>query len=245
MMVGEVLLMRLGRRRGLWWKHRFVFRAKRRKNKKFNKILILALICLSFTYMTAFVNNRVKPIVIAMAEVRGKHIAIATMNKVIYERIDEYDVGYTDLVRLQTNAEGNITLMEANVVKINKLKSDIALRVQQEIENIDTSEISIPFGNIFSSDIFSGIGPYIPIRLLPVGNAHTDFKSSFEAAGINQTKHEISLIVESEVHVILPIFNTYSKVSTVVPIAQTIIVGKVPDQYVNIEGLGVLPYPNQ
>ena len=119
---------------------------------------------------------------------------------------------------------------------MNKIKSQLLLKVQDKIEDVKPKEVGIPIGNIINSHMFSGWGPIIPVRLISIGTINTDFKNSFEAAGINQTKHEISVEVTGKINILLPILSVSSEVVTTVPVAHTILVGDVPDQYINIEG---------
>lgn len=75
----------------------------------------------------------------------------------------------------------------------------------------------------------------MPLRLTLSGNVNADFKSSFESAGINQTKHQIYLNIHTSVYSFLPGFNTTTDVETNVPVAETIIVGAVPQVVANLK----------
>lgn len=229
--------MRLWRRRGFGrsFGYRLKFRKKRRK-RSFNIWLLVLLILVTIVFTISFFERRIRPTIISMAEVKAKHIAVSAINQVIYEQINEKNIKYSDLVTFQKDNAGQITALEANIVKMNQIKSDIAIRVQQKIFNMDTNRMDVPLSAALNSELLSGWGPRIPISIIPLGAAYTDFKSSFETAGINQTKHEIFLEVKSDVRILLPMISTDSKVTTTVPVAQTIIVGTVPQHYINVKG---------
>lgn len=238
--------MRIWRYRGFGRGFGYRIRFKRQKRqKRLSTALMIGLVFLLLLYAFSLFNQRIKPTILSMAEVRARYIATAAINRVIYEQINEQNLKYEDLITFQTNHEGQITALQANIIKMNQLKSDIAIRVQQEIFSIDSTLINIRVGNVINSEVLSGWGPKIPIRLMPIGSAQTDFTSSFEAAGINQTKHEISLVVKGRVKVLLPMMNSSAEVTTTVPVAQTIIVGIVPHQYINVEGSDIVPYPGE
>ena len=64
-----------------------------------------------------------------------------------------------------------------------------------------------------------------------VGSSEANFRNAFTSAGINQTKHQIILTVDVSVSILLPGFRTATKVSNSFIVAETVIVGTVPDTY--------------
>ncbi len=233
-------MMRMWRRRGLGFGFKYNLHFRRKNYRSFSLLLVMITVSLLTVFTFSYFEKRIKPTVSSMAEVKARYIAIASINHVVYQQINEDNITYEDLVFLEKNNDGYITALQANVVRMNQMKSEIAIRVQQEIAKVDSTEINIPIGNIVNGELLSGWGPRIPIQLMPLGSAETDFESSFESAGINQTKHEITIIVKSKVRVILPLITTDAEVVTTVPITETIIVGTVPHQYVNVEGTGIM-----
>lgn len=101
---------------------------------------------------------------------------------------------------------------------------------------LDKAEVTIPFGALLGSQLFSGMGPMIRVQLVPMGYALVDFESSFFDAGINQTKHQIDIVVNASFGMILATGNNNIEVKTSIPVAQTIIVGDVPNSYMSLEG---------
>jgi sporulation protein YunB len=117
---------------------------------------------------------------------------------------------------------------------MNSLASQVALTVQDTIKNMRTSEIKVPLGNIFGSQILGQYGPKIKINVTPIGRVNVDFFTEFEDSGINQTRHKIYLKVIAEVKTIVPFSSKNMVVESTIPIAETIIVGRVPENYVNV-----------
>ncbi len=192
-------------------------------------ILTLSLILYGFV----LVDKKIKPTVLAIAEVKAQEIASRAINQSIKTKITD-DIRYQDLYFIRTDSEGNVTLMQANTIMMNNLASEVALAVQDTIKNIRASEIRVPLGNIFGSQLLAQYGPTIRINVTPIGRVNVDFFTQFEQSGINQTRHKIYLVVKAQVKTIVPFSSTTIPVESTVPIAETIIVGKVPDNYINV-----------
>jgi sporulation protein YunB len=187
-------------------------------------------------YSFSVFDKKIKPTVLAVSEVHARYIASAAINKVVYDQVKKGNLKYEDLVTLQVDNDGKVTALQANILKMNEIKSDMALLIQEKISNIGTSQIKIPIGAMMNIEVLSSLGPNVPIKMIPIGSANTDFASSFNTAGINQTRHQITLIAKSRIRVLLPVMSADATVETTIPIAETIIVGNVPQQYFELQG---------
>ena len=125
--------------------------------------------------------------------------------------------------------------MTTNIVTANKLKSFLALSILTRITNVDGTELGIPVGNLTGISILAGRGPEIRVKVIPIGSVQTELSSQFVSAGINQTQHRIIMEVTSNVDIILPSETVSTTVSVNVVIAETVIVGSVPDSYAEIK----------
>ncbi|MEW9121562.1 MAG: sporulation protein YunB [Thermotaleaceae bacterium] len=154
------------------------------------------------------------------------------------------DIKYQDLIFIRTDTEGNVTMMQANTVMMNRLASEVALTVQDNIKQIKASSVNVPLGNVFGSQLLAQYGPKININVTPIGMVNVDFKTQFEQSGINQTRHKIYLVVNTQVRIIVPFSSNTTSVETSVPIAETVIVGKVPQSYIFVpenQMLNIMP----
>jgi hypothetical protein len=79
--------------------------------------------------------------------------------------------------------------------------------------------------------LLAGRGPLITVKMQSVGSSTARLVNRFTSAGINQTKHQILLNVDVYVSILLPGFTTATKVSNSFTVAETVIVGSVPDSY--------------
>lgn len=203
--------------------------------------IIFSLLIIIYGFM--IVDKKIKPTVLAIAEIKANEIASKAINESIYSKITD-DIRYQDLYFIRTDSEGNVTLMQANTIMMNKLASEVARTVQDTIRNMKSPSIRVPLGNIFGSQLLAQYGPKININVTPIGKVNVDFTSEFQESGINQTRHKIYLIVKAQVKTIVPFSSSKILVETKVPIAETIIVGRVPNNYINVpkeEFMNIVP----
>ena len=198
--------------------------------------LLLILGCLMLAALLVFIliDAGIKPAIIAMSEAKVEYIAVLAMNNAV-NKIMGSNIKYTDLTDVLTDKNGKITMIQYNTILINTLARDTSTLEQDEIKTLGAEGITVPLGSITNSKLLSGRGPDIKVRIIPVGSVSTDFSDEFIQAGINQTRHKIYLELKTQVRIIVPLGSDIINVSTRVPITDTIIVGDVPDSYVNVD----------
>ena len=197
------------------------------------RALWLFLICL-FAAVTFFsLELKLRPIVRAYAEGRARYVAIKVINEAVQEELETQDI-YDSLLHLEKGSDGNVIALKTEPVKMNRLKSAIISRIGEKLNASGSVEIRIPIGNMINGELFSGRGPRISVLLQMVNNVNAVFVSEFEHAGINQTMHRILIDVTVGMNVILPGGSSYFEITTEMSIAETIIVGDVPETYTDI-----------
>lgn len=204
-------------------------------NKKSKKsyFLIVGIFVLLIYSFTIFDRN-VKPTLLALTEIKAKSIATQAINQAVQDEIKD-DMKYEDLIKVSYNNDGKVSIIQANTILMNQIASEIALGVKDNIKKISNiSEIKIPLGNTINSQILSQYGPKITVKIVPKGSVKVDFATEFEESGINQTIHRVYLTINVSVRIIVPLAADTANISSTVPIAETIIVGDVPQSYVNI-----------
>lgn len=200
-------------------------------NKKKRIIILSVLIAILVIYIFVIIDRNVKPTVLAISEVQARVIATQIINDAVKENIND-DIRYQDLIYIQYDNNGKVTLMQANTILMNDIASDVASEVQEKMKKISMSTIKIPLGNVIDSNIITG--PKISIKIVPQGSVSVDFATEFEESGINQTRHMIYLIITSDVRIIAPLASDTVRVSVNVPIAETVIVGEVPKSFLKL-----------
>ena len=157
-------------------------------------------------------------------------------NDAISRQIEEGSIRYDRIVFFEKDVNGKITALKTNIGEINRLKTDILGIINEEILALDTSDIGIPLGSLFLPELLSGKGPVIPVRILSIRNSDATFSSDFSQAGINQTIHQVIMEVSVDVAILVLGETDSFTVTSQVVVAQTVIVGEVPDTFLHTGG---------
>jgi sporulation protein YunB len=200
-----------------------------RRLKKHRKWIVIILLILVFVgYL--MIDNAMRPSILSLTEARLRAIGVKAMNEAVQETIGN-GVVYTDLINIEKDNEGKITLVSANTAMMNNLAAQTANCAQDKILNIGEQGISIPIGTIIGGQLLSGRGPSINVRIEPVGSVTTEFMTEFEDAGINQTRHKIFIVLTATVRIVVGNVSQSVDISSQVLISDTIIIGDVPQSY--------------
>ena len=195
---------------------------------------ILAILFLLVTvFLCICAMAELKPILTNLATARVSNTVTGIVNRSVNETVFSGGVDYDTLISFEKDAEGRITAVKSNMAEINRLQSAILDDVLTKLSETSTRELAIPIGTLSGSALFSGRGPSIKIKMQSVGSSSARFENAFSAAGINQTKHQIMLIVDVNVSILLPGFTTVTRGSNTFAVAETVIVGSVPETYTN------------
>ena len=207
------------------------FYYRRRLDRRALLRVLALLLAVSLLALTLTATARMRPLLESLATTRVSN----TVNRIIFEAVNEAiqngDISYERLISLEKDSEGKITAVHSNMAAFNRLQAQILDIILAKIDQVSARELSIPIGTLTGSALLAGRGPRIRVRMESVGSSTARFNNRFESAGINQTKHQIILEVEVSVAILLPGFTTATKVSTAVTVAETVIVGAVPDTY--------------
>lgn len=179
-----------------------------------------------------FINVNLRPVLIGLATARVQSMAAKTMNDAILDVVAG-DYGYDSLIHVRAT-ESKVYLLQANSARLNLLAADCANAAQSRIAEMGDQGLSIPVGTVSGIPLLAGKGPRITMRFTPAGAVKSSFDSEFRSAGINQTLHRINLKLTATVRVILPGESHTLQVDAEAPIAESIIVGEVPQAYTNV-----------
>ena len=207
-----------------------MFRRRRKVQPLFLLLIVLVLILGSFFLMELILRNTL----ISLAEAQAKWRATEAIHTAVLEEIGS-ETAYEDLVHIEKDNNNRIIFMQANIIKLNRLTSSVAVNIQRQFQELETEEFDIPLGQLTDSMLLASYGPHVNYKLLPVGTIEVTPEDSFQEAGINQTRHKIYLNVTSRMKVVIPFIGSEVKVNLKVPIADAIIVGEVPTTYLEFD----------
>lgn len=174
----------------------------------------------------------------ADAEARAR--AADIINSVVLEEFSK-DFKYDDIITVEKDKEGSIIMIRADTIKMNKIASETAMKAQKGIRDSMNFYVKLPLSYIFKSNILSNYGPNIGVKIEPTGFIETKYISDFESVGINQTRHKIYIQVKTNIRIFVPLKSKDAEITNEIPVAETIIVGKVPESMVNLNlnGAGI------
>ncbi len=158
------------------------------------------------------------------------------INDSIDTQIEAGNIQYDRIVYFEKDLDGKITALKTNMSEVNRLKTDILNRINDEILAIDSSNLSIPIGSLVLPELFSGKGFGIPIQMMAIRNSDASFHSHFSEAGINQTLQQLTMDISVDVSVLVLGKTESFTVTSQVVVAETVIVGQVPDTYLQTGG---------
>jgi sporulation protein YunB len=191
--------------------------------------ILAVLLCLVYLGYYA-VNRNLRATISVIAAARAHQIATEAVNRALYERVLA-DVRYDDLILVHKDRDDHITMMQADAIRISRIVAEAGVEVKGALKKIEEENFSIPIGQILGLDLLASRGPRLEVQVIPMGTVNTFTTEVFEQAGINQVKHALCLNVETEIKIVVPLVQDVVRVSVKLPIAESVIVGQVPNAY--------------
>ena len=176
----------------------------------------------------------INPIFEQVSTFEAKRLATIIANDQTTKVMQNYN--YDSMFAVEKDIDGNVSMIQMNIYKVNIIISDIAYYIQEQMKKPENSSVSIPIGNLLGIDLFSGYGPNVKMRVVLLGSVETDLRSEFISKGINQTLHRVYLQIDCPVQILSSYKTMEEKVSNQFLLAENVIVGRIPDTYYNLEG---------
>lgn len=199
--------------------------------------LIVAVTVILVSGLTLLFRVRLAPMAEQLIETQVDNQASDAINAAIADQIAEGEFDYDRMVTIEKDANGNVAAIRTNIGELNRLKTSVLQRMDEELEQLSMEQLGVPIGSVLLPELLSGRGPLVPVRVLAVRTSDASFRNSFQAAGINQTLHSIYI----DIHVCITILTwtgtSEINVDSAVVAAETVIVGTVPTTYFGMEEL--------
>lgn len=205
---------------------------------RFLKRMIVLIVILSIVagFGVFLFRRRYQQVILHLAETQVKNATSDLINDAIDKQIEIGNIHYDRIIYFEKDLDGRITALKTNMSEVNRLKTDILNLINDEILAVDTADLGVPLGSLFLPEFMSGKGPSIPVQILSIRNSDASFQSHFSEAGINQTLQQITMDVSVDVAVLVLGETDNFTVSSQVVVAETIIVGDVPDTFLQTGG---------
>ena len=203
------------------------------KPRRSRGISILFLLVALLLFLAA-ASLYLKDVSTAIAVSDASDAVTVSINNAIADIMRDGDYSADYFVSFEKSGTGEITAISSNMARINALSAKILDRI---VGATDTHmlTVNIPVGNLTGVSILMGRGPKVPVKIITMTSSRVEFNNSIVTAGINQTKHQINLEVIVDIDILVPWGTESTQVVTEVLIADTIVVGRVPDTYLSME----------
>lgn len=212
---------------------------KKARRKRRALTVLFAFLALTILLFIHFQRN-VTRVLVSISEATMRASTTIAVNDAVYYTLSD-EMRYNDLVTVVRGESGDILSFSANALKINKIARDTASISQSNLKNLSLNGIPIPLGALTGIEAFAGLGPSIQFRIIPVSSVSCGFSSEFESVGINQTKHSIYLNVVADISIVMPSSTENFAVTTQILVGESVIVGKVPDTFLQSDIFGGKP----
>lgn len=206
----------------------------RRRVTKFFRLIVVLLI--AGMILLALFRYQYRDTIRSLAQTQVINSTSDLINDAIDRQIETGNIRYDRIVYFEKDLNGRITALKTNMSEVNRLKTDILNIINDEILALDTSDLGIPVGSLFLPEFLAGRGPEIPVHIISIRNSDAGFESSFTEAGINQTLQQLRMNVIVDVAILVLGRSESFTVTSQVVVAETIIVGQVPDTFLQNGG---------
>ncbi len=205
--------------------------------RKIRRRVAVTLVALLLIGLVVLAHVNITGVLKSIAEASMRSVTTVAVNDAIYDTLDD-GVRYEDLVTIERDGEGNILGITSNSFQINRIARDAAYMSQQNLQRMSEGGVEVPLGALTGIEAWAGFGPRFRVKIIPISNVECRFVSEFEQEGINQTKHSIYLEVVADISIVMPSGTSNFASLTEVLICESVIVGKVPETYLQADLFG-------
>lgn len=207
--------------------------------KRRARLRSLLIFCIAASLLVALlirIDRAIRPNLCAVCESETQQFASRLMADSIAEVLAEESYSYSDFATLVYDTSGNVTAVETMTQNVNAMQSAMLTKVQDRLDACRDVTLEVSLGTATGVWLFAGRGPHVSVRLMPIGNASVKLISALESAGVNQTCHTIRAEVTAEIQAAIPFSQTTAQVHYSCLITETVIVGSVPESYLEFGG---------
>lgn len=198
------------------------------------RIFLVLLVAAALCFFA--VRKKYYDVIITLAQTSVSNATSDLINDGVSRQIAAGKIGYENIVFFEKDVSGRITALQTNIAQVNLLKTETLDYVNETLLDTEHFSIGVPIGSMIFPEFLSGKGPQIPVQVMSVRNSDATFSSNFLEAGINQTLHQLIMTVSVDV-TLLVLGKTFDHtVSSDVLVAETVIVGEVPNTFLHAGG---------
>lgn len=207
---------------------------RRYRHRKLGALQILLIWVMIVLALITLVDLRLRPLIKTVASNQARTYAIKAINNSIASAMLGNVRSYENFVSISYDEDGRVTAVATNTAALNLVAAEITDETAMRIAQLEEQNIKIPIGTLLGHQMLSGRGPRIQFKIIPVGFVESKLLHQLESAGINQTRHQIILEVNSSITAVLPGYSSSAKATVNVTLADTVIVGISPQSFTKV-----------
>ena len=210
-------------------------RSKWRRKKAVRSVMagIISIVLLCSAGIFLCTELLIEPNLEKVAGIRAEAVVSRTINKALAEQFADGNRDDT-LFIISKDEDGSIDMVQADSMKINVFMAELSVRLQEYFRSMENEKYSVPMGALLGSKVISQIGPNVDVTIVPMSISSMDFRTEFESEGINQTKYKIYIELDCRIRVLAPFSSEMFNTSSTILIAEAVILGDVPNSYVEV-----------
>ena len=198
-------------------------------------ILITLVVALSVAALIiTLLESRLRPVVAEIAAAQAQNTMTAVIEGAVTTDLASRQISYADFVTIQREDGGAITALTTDMARMNLLRAELTATILEALEDVDVSNIQVPLGSLFDLEPLWAKGPALKARAMTIGTVRAEFDSQFTSAGVNQTLHRIWIDINVPMTLLLPGGEVETELHTRLCVAETVVVGQVPDTYLQL-----------
>ena len=198
-------------------------------------LLTLAVALAVAASVIALLEAKLRPVVAEAAAAQAQNTMTAVVENAVTADLAARQVSYGDFVTIQRDEGGAIAALTTDMARMNLLRAELTTAILEALEGVDVSDVQVPLGTLFDLEPLWAKGPALRAKAMTLGTVRTEFDSQLTSAGVNQTLHRIWLEVDVPMTLLLPGGEVETTLHTRLCVAETVIVGKVPDTYLQLD----------
>lgn len=154
------------------------------------------------------------------------------------EKCLEMNFDFNEITNLSTNENGDIILLSTDTLLVNFVAKKLSLDCYDFMNATVSDGFEVPIGAFTGIKFLSGFGKKVTIKLSTTLSVSCKIIRKFEQAGINQTRQILSSVICTEIIMFAPFFKEkyYDEIEVV--LCDNIIVGKIPNTYLDATIVG-------
>ena len=193
--------------------------------------ILLAVLLL--TALALYIEGNLTEVTLSLAQAKARTLAVTVLNETV-EQVVQEGIRYDTLIHVTRDEQGQVRLLQADAAAMNHLAARVSALAQEKLDATENRAVQVPLGSALGLTLFAGAGPKLRVQVLPVGAIAARFDTEFQAAGINQTRHRILLTMTATVKLVIPTGAKTVEATTQVAMAESIIVGEVPETFTDV-----------